>query len=100
MHPVPLFSGNRRHPNQFSEARRMAKSGGKSTTTKWFNVTVLEEESTLPAGRLLLEEKKRRKDYTGGSHETEGELHTQSKKKDIEYLKCLRPVVAIYSKIN
>jgi len=52
----------------------MAESGGKSTTTKWFDVTVLEEESTLPARRLLLEEEKRRKDYTGRSHETEGSL--------------------------
>jgi len=69
---ILLFSGNRRYSNQFSEARRMAKSGGESTTTKWFNVTVLEEESTLSARRLLLEEKKRWKDYTGGSHETEG----------------------------
>lgn len=81
MRPIPLFSGNRRHPNQFSEACRMAKSGGKSTTTKWFNVTVLEEESTLSAGRLLLEEKKRWKDYTGGSHETEGNFTLESKQK-------------------
>lgn len=50
----------------------MAKSGGKSTTTKWFDVTVLEEESTLPEGRLLLEEEKRWKNHTGGSYETEG----------------------------
>lgn len=64
--------GNRRHPDQFSETRRMAKSGGKSTTTKWFDVTVLEKESTLPTRWLLLEEEKGRKDYTGGSHETEG----------------------------
>lgn len=52
----------------------MAKSGGKSTTTKWFNVTVLQEKSTISAGWLLLEKKKRWKDYTGGSHETEGKL--------------------------
>lgn len=64
--------GNRRYFNQFSEARRMAKSGGKSTTTKWFDVTVLEEESTLPTGRLLLEKEKRWEDYTGRSYETEG----------------------------
>jgi len=82
MQPIFLFSGNRRHPNQFSEACRVAKSGGKSTTTKWFNVTVLEEESTLPAGRLLLEEKKRWKDYTGGSHETEGNF---TRKQEKEY---------------
>jgi len=52
----------------------MAKSGGKSTTTKWFDVTVLEKESTLPTRWLLLEEEKRWKDYTGGSHETEGKF--------------------------
>lgn len=80
MQSIPLFLGNRRHPNQFSEAHRMAKSGGKSTTTKWFNVTVFEEESTLPAGRLLLEEKKRWKDYTRGSYETEGNFTFKSKK--------------------
>lgn len=79
-----LFLGNRRHPNQFSETRRMAKSGGKSTTTKWFDVTVLEKESTLPARRLLLEEEKRRKDYTGGSHETEGNF--KIKKENIQYV--------------
>lgn len=50
----------------------MAESGGKSATTKWFDVTVLEEESTLPAGRLLLEKAEGWKNYTGGSHETEG----------------------------
>lgn len=52
----------------------MAKSGGKSATTKWFDVTVLEKESTLPTRWLLLEEEKGRKDYTGGSHETEGKF--------------------------
>jgi len=71
---VPPFSGNCCHPDQFSEACRMAESGGKSTTTKWFDVTVFEEESTLPAGRLLLEEAKRWKNYTGRSHETEGSI--------------------------
>lgn len=75
----------------------MAKSGGKSTATKWFNVTVLEEESTLPAGRLLLEKKERWKDYTGGSHETEGNFILKNKKKNIKYLKCLRPVIAVHS---
>lgn len=37
----------------------MAKSGGKGTTSEWFDVTVLEKESPLPAGRLLLEETER-----------------------------------------
>lgn len=55
----------------------MAKSGGESTTTKWFDVTVLEKESTLPAGRLLLEKAKRWKDHTRGSHETEGSIARQ-----------------------
>lgn len=86
MQLILLFLGNRRHPNQFSETRRMAKSGGKSTTTKWFDATILEKESTLPARRLLLEEEKRRKDYTGGSHETEGNFKT--KKKKGEYYVC------------
>lgn len=63
----------------------MAESGGKSTTTKWFDVTVLEEKSTLPARRLLLEEEKRWKDYTGRSYETEGSF-TLKTKRDI---KCL-----------
>lgn len=58
----------------------MAKSGGKSTATKWFDVTVLEKESTLSARWLLLEEEKRRKNYTGGSYETEGKFKM---KKDI-----------------
>lgn len=90
-----LFSGNRRHFNQFSEARRMAKSGGKSTTTKWFDVTVLEEESTLSTGRLLLEKEKRWEDYTGRSYETEGDSTRflsvklqERKRKDIK--KCLK----------
>lgn len=80
MHSSLLFLGNCRHPDQFPEAHRMAKSGGESTTTKWFDVTVLEKESTLPARWLLLEEEKRRKNYTGGSYETEGK---KMKKKDI-----------------
>jgi len=71
---VPPFSGNCCHPDQFSEARRMAESGSKSTTTKWFDVTILEEESTLPTRWLLLEEAKRWKNYTGRSHETEGSI--------------------------
>lgn len=69
-----LSIGNRSHPDQFPKARGMAKSGGEGTAPKWFDVTVLEKESPLPARRLLLEETKRRQNYTGGSHEAEGSL--------------------------
>lgn len=66
----------------------MAESGGEGTTAKWFDVAVLEKESAIPARRLLLEEEKRRKDYTGGSHETEGNLPCPeiNKKDDVECL--------------
>lgn len=50
----------------------MAESGGEGTTSERFDVTVLEKESPLPAGWLLLEETERRQDDTGGSYETEG----------------------------
>lgn len=71
---MSLSLGNRRHPNQFPKARGMAESGGEGAATKWFDVTVLEKESPLPEGRLLLEEEKGREDDTRGSHETEGSL--------------------------
>lgn len=54
-----LLPGDCCHLDQFPKTRGMAKSGGEGTTSKWFDVTVLEKESPLPAGRLLLEETER-----------------------------------------
>lgn len=54
-----LLSGDCCHLDQFPKTRGVAKSGGEGTTTKWFDVTVLEKEGPLPAGRLLLEETER-----------------------------------------
>lgn len=64
--------GDRSHPDKFPEARGMAEPGGEGATAQWFDVTVFPKEGPLSARRILLEKEERRKNYAGGSHETEG----------------------------